>query len=105
MIEALVRKLEEGVEKAELLHDAEGGGVNGVTAEVAIEVSMLFEDGDVDAGAGEEEGKDDAGGASADDASGGLEGFGGWWRRVHARSIESMYRKGKVRDPARCRVG
>ncbi len=71
-----MREFEEGLEEAELVHDAEGGGVDGVAAEVAVEVAVLFADDDVDALAGEEEGEDDAGGASADDADGGLEGFG-----------------------------
>ena len=44
----LVGKGEEGVEDAELVHEFEGGGVDGVAAEVAEEVFVLFEDGDVD---------------------------------------------------------
>ncbi len=40
---------EEGVEDAELVEELEGGRVDGVAAEVAEEVLVLFEDGDVDA--------------------------------------------------------
>ena len=46
--------------------------MDGVAAEVAEEIFVLFEDGDVDALAGEEERKHHACGASADDATGGL---------------------------------
>ena len=48
--------------------------MDGVAAEVAEEVFVFFEHGDVDAGAGEEEAEHDAGRASADDAGGGGEG-------------------------------
>ena len=72
----LVRECEELVEEAELVEELERGGMDGVAAEVAEEVFVLFEHGDVDAGAGEEEAEHDAGGASADDAAGGLEGCG-----------------------------
>jgi hypothetical protein len=37
---------EEGVEEVELVHDLEGGGVDGVAAEVAVEVFVFLEDGD-----------------------------------------------------------
>ena len=46
---------EEFVEEVELVEEFEGGGMDGVAAEVAKEVGVLFEDGDRDAGAGEEE--------------------------------------------------
>jgi hypothetical protein len=72
-----VGELEEAVEQAELVEELEGGGVDGVAAEVAEEVGVFFEDGDGDAGAGEEVGEHDAGGASADDADGGLHGVEG----------------------------
>jgi hypothetical protein len=57
-----VREREEAVEEAELVEELESGGVDGVAAEVAEEVGMLFEDGDGDAGAGEEVAEQDAGG-------------------------------------------
>ncbi|SRR6266702_1830612 len=80
----LVGEGEEGFEEAELVHELEGGGVDGVAAEVAEEVFVLLEDGDIDAGAGEEEAEHHAGRASANNATGGLggrDGGGGhWWR-------------------------
>ncbi len=63
---------EEGVEDAELVHELESGGVDGVAAEVAEEVFVFFEDGDVVAVAGEEKAEHHAGGASAYDAAGGF---------------------------------
>ncbi len=68
----LVRALEEVVEEVEFVHEFEGGGVNSVAAEVAVEVGVFFEDGDVSAGAGEEVGEHHAGGTAADDAAGGV---------------------------------
>jgi len=49
----LVGKGEEGVEDAELVHEFEGGGMDGVAAEVAEEIFVFFEYGDVVAVAGE----------------------------------------------------
>src|SRR5258708_20946909 len=72
--ELLVGEVEEGFEEAELVHELEGGGVDCVAAEVAEEVFVLFEDGDIDAGAGEEEAEHHACRASAYNATGGF----GW---------------------------
>ena len=74
--ELLVRDAEEIVEEAEFVDELEGGGVDGVAAEVAEEVGVFFEDEDFDAGAGEEEAEDHAGGAAAGDEGG---GWGGQW--------------------------
>lgn len=65
--EFLVRDAEEIVEEAEFVDELEGGGVDGVAAEVAKEVGVFFEDEDFDAGAGEKEAEDHACGASAGD--------------------------------------
>jgi len=65
-----VADLEKFVEDAELVHQLEGGGMDGVTAEIAEEVLVLFEDGDGKAGASEEQAEHDSGRASADDACG-----------------------------------
>ena len=46
-----MRQLEELVEQAELAHQLEGRGMNGVAAEVAQEVAVLLQHDDVDAGA------------------------------------------------------
>jgi len=64
---------EKFLEKAEFAEEFESGGMDGVAAEVAEEVLVLFEDGDGDALAGEKETQHDTGGASADDAAGGGE--------------------------------
>ena len=57
------------------MEEFEGGGMDGVATEVAEEVGVFFEDGDLNAGAREEEAEHDAGRASADDAGGGGEGL------------------------------
>ena len=66
-----MRQMEQAVEQAELVHDLERGGMDGVAAEVAVEVGMLFEHGDINAGAGEQQAEHHAGGAAAYDAAGG----------------------------------
>ena len=71
VVDFLVRALEEVMKEAEFVHELEGGGVDGVAAEVAEEVGVFFEDDDVDAGAGKEEAEHHAGGTTADDAAGG----------------------------------
>ena len=63
---------EEGVEQAELVHELEGGGMDGIAAEVAEEVLVFFEHGDAVAVAGEKEAEHHAGRASAYDAAGGF---------------------------------
>src|ERR1700692_4150822 len=66
----LMRDAQEIVEKAELVHQLEGGRVNGVAAEIAEEVGVFFEDEDFDASAGEKEAEHYAGGAASCDAAG-----------------------------------
>ena len=51
----LVGLLEELTEEAELVHNFERRGMNGISAEIAQEVGMLFEDQDGDPGAGEQQ--------------------------------------------------
>jgi hypothetical protein len=77
-----VRECEEFFKEAELVEEFEGGGVDGVAAEVAKEVFVFFEDGDGDTGSGEEEAEHDAGWASADDAAGGWRGA--VWVHIHS---------------------
>jgi hypothetical protein len=67
MSHLLMRQLQKLVEKSEFGHEIEGGRVNGVAPKIAIEVGMFLEDGDVDAGAGEEITGHDSGGPAADD--------------------------------------
>ena len=50
----LMRPLEEFVEQAELVHDFERRGMDGVAAEVAQEIGVLLQHHDIDAGAGEQ---------------------------------------------------
>ncbi len=63
---------EEFFEEAKLVHQLKSGWMNGVATEVAEEVLIFFEDGDGDTPAREKVAEHDAGGASADDAAGGL---------------------------------
>src|SRR5215469_16705529 len=60
----LVRQKQELAQEAEFVEDLEGGRMDGVAAEVAEEVLVLFNNGDLDAMAGEKIGEHDAGGAS-----------------------------------------
>ena len=73
----LMRDAQKIVEEAELVHEFEGGRVNGVAAEIAEEVGVFFEDKDFDAGAGEKEAEHYAGGAASCDAAGGWCGLRG----------------------------
>jgi hypothetical protein len=75
----LVGLAEEVIEEAELVHELEGGGVDGIAAEIAEEVLVLFEDEDIDSGAGEEEGEEHASRAAASDAAGGVGLLDGFW--------------------------
>ena len=65
-----VGKLEELLEETELMEELESRGMDGVTAKVAEEVCVFFEDGDGNALTGEKEAEHDACRASADDAAG-----------------------------------
>ena len=65
----VVRQLEELVEQAELAHDLEGRGMNGVAAEIAQEIGVLLEHDDVDAGAREQEAEHHPARSAADDAA------------------------------------
>ena len=68
-VEALVRALQEGVEQAELVHDAQRRRMDRVAAEVAQEVAVLLEHHGANAGAGEQVAEHHAGRAAADDAA------------------------------------
>ena len=82
----LVRHLEEFVEQAELVHQLERRGMNGVAAEVAEEILVLLQHDDVDAGAGEQKAEHHAGRPAAGDAAARGDGFG------HRRAIRSRRR-------------
>jgi len=49
-----VRQSQELLEHAKLGHNIQGGGMDRVTAKVAKEVGMLFQDDHVDASAGQQ---------------------------------------------------
>jgi hypothetical protein len=72
LLQLLVRVLQEFFEEAEFVHQLESGRVDGVSAKVAEEIGVLFENEDFDAGAGEEEAEHHAGGAAAYYAAAGL---------------------------------
>jgi hypothetical protein len=72
-VELLMWDAQEIIEEAELVHQLEGGGVNGVAAKIAEKVGVFFEDDDLDACACEQEAEHHAGGAASSDAAGGLQ--------------------------------
>src|SRR5690349_18261506 len=51
LVEAVVGTLEEAIEQPQLVEDLHRRGVDGVAAEIAEEVGMLFQNPDRDAGA------------------------------------------------------
>ena len=71
----LVRQLEERLEQAKLVHDLQRRGMDGIAAEVAQEVRMLFEHGHLDARAREQKSEHHACGSAAGDAASGDHGL------------------------------
>ena len=71
----LMRQLEEFVEQAEFVDQLERRGMDGVAAEVAQEVLVLFQHDHVDAGPRQQEAEHHAGRPAAGDATGGVDGF------------------------------
>ena len=65
----LVRQREELVEQAELVHQLQRGGMNGIAAEIAEEVGMLLQHDDVDAGARQQKAEHEPARPAADDAT------------------------------------
>ena len=64
-----MRQLQELVEQAELVHDLERRGMDGVAAEIAQEVAVLLQHDDVDAGARQQEAQHHARRPAAGDAA------------------------------------
>src|SRR5262249_33066044 len=60
----LVRKLQKSLEQAELVHELEGRGVEGVAAVIAEEVGVFFQHDDVGSGPREQEAQHHPGGAA-----------------------------------------
>src|SRR6185312_8105380 len=81
----VVRDLEELIEQAEFVHQLHGRGMNGVAAEIAEEVAVLFEHGDVDTGAGQQIAQHDSSGAAAGDATGRVQ------RLIHRQTLRVNY--------------
>src|SRR3989442_12238660 len=65
----LVRELEELGQQAELVHHFEGRGMNGVAAEIAEEIAVLFQHRDLDTGAREEVSEHHPGRSAAGDGA------------------------------------
>jgi hypothetical protein len=63
-----VRQPVERRHQAELVEHLQCRGVDGVAAEVAVEVRVLLEDDDLDAGSRQQQAEHGAGRAAADDA-------------------------------------
>jgi hypothetical protein len=55
------------------MHQLEGGGMDCVAAEIAIEIRVLFQNHDFDTGAPQQEACHHPGGAAADNDAAGLE--------------------------------
>jgi hypothetical protein len=81
----LMRQGEEGLEPAQLVHDLERGGVDGVSPEVAQEIRVLLEDDDRDAGAAEQKAEHHAGRPAPGDAA-----LHGRFARAHASRPDSI---------------
>ncbi len=79
LLDLLVRNRQKVVQNVEFIQDLQGGGVHGIAAEIAKEVTVLFEYSDLNAGAGEQKAEHNASRTTADDAAGGVER-----RRRHA---------------------
>jgi hypothetical protein len=85
LAQLLMRPFEALIEQAELVHDLERGGMDGVAAEIAQEIGVLLEHHHLDAGAGEQIAQHHAGGSASGDAAPCGEGFSGHasnYRRV-----------------------
>ena len=78
MIKLLMLNLQKRVKQIKLPHDAEGSAMNGVAAEVAVKVLVLFEHDDIDSLAREEESEHDTGRSSSDNTYRGVKSFGHW---------------------------
>ncbi len=79
LLDFLMGQLEERLEQAELVHDLERRGVDGVAAEVAEEILVLLQHHDVDTGAGQQKSEHHAGGSASGNAAARGDGFGRHW--------------------------
>ena len=72
-LDARMRQLQKFIEQAELVHQFQRRGMNGVAAEIAQEVGVLFQHGDGDTGARQQEAEHHPGRSAAGDAAGGFD--------------------------------
>src|SRR5262245_49264216 len=67
----LMRQSQDLIEHPQFAHQLQSGGMDGVAAEIAEEVPVLFKDYHLNAGAGEHQPKHHSGGAAPDNTTGG----------------------------------
>ena len=70
-----MRHPEERFEEPKFVHDFERGGMDGISAEIAQEIGVFFEDNDRDAGASQKITQDHAGRATPGDTAARFEPF------------------------------
>ena len=71
----LMRFFEEFIEQSEFVHRFQRRGMNRISAKIAEEVGMFFDNEDIDTGSGEKETHHHAGRTAPGDADAGLNGF------------------------------
>src|SRR5262245_37452378 len=69
LVNFFMRQLEELVEQAQLVHDFNRRGMNRIAAKVAEEISMFFQNDDVNTGAGKQKAQHHARRAATGDAT------------------------------------
>jgi hypothetical protein len=75
MIKLLMLNFEQRVEQVKLPHHAQRSAMNGVAAEIAVEVLVLFEHDYLSALARQQESENDAGRSSANNTDCGVKSF------------------------------
>ena len=88
--EFLMGLAKEFVEEAQFVHQLQGGRMDGVTAKIAEEIGVFFQDDDIDASPGEKKAEDHAGGTTADDAAAGGQLVRGPVRWIHPAFFECL---------------
>jgi hypothetical protein len=68
-----VGALKKLLQQAELVHDLQGGGVDGVTAEVPEEIGVFFQHHQIYSGASQQKAQHDTGRPTAHDAAASLD--------------------------------
>ncbi len=111
----LVRPLEELVDQAELIHELERRGMDGVAAEVAEEVLVLFQHDHIDAGPGQEKAQHDARRSAAGNRAMGGDGLGRHSAQPHmvmpgtrpgiGGGLACNYRLKRLKNSMGCKAG